>query len=118
MSKEPTRTFPPGTVIFREGDEPDYIYVLMAGQVEISSKRDESRIVLTHLVPHQLFGELALLDSSPRSATATTVHGCEVMFMTRKQFFQKLDMLDPFTRYWILYLADRLKDLSRRAYGL
>jgi CRP-like cAMP-binding protein len=118
VSKEPTRTFPPGTVIFREGDEPDYIYVLMAGQVEISARRDEARIVLTHLVPNQLFGELALLDSSPRSATATTVQGCEVIAITREQFFKKLDTLDPFSRYWILYLADRLKDLSRRAYGL
>jgi hypothetical protein len=40
------------------------------------------------------------------------------MAITREQFLAKLDELDPFAKYWILYLSDRLKDLSRRARSL
>jgi len=117
-SDEKTIIFAPGSVIFLEGDEPDYAYVMMKGRAEISARRNEGRVILTHIVPHQIFGELALLDLSPRSATATTTRGCEVMAISREQFLSKLDELDPFTKYWILYLSDRLKDLSRRARGL
>ncbi len=107
-------TFPPGTVIFREGDSPDFAYVVMKGEVEISSRRQDGRVILSGLAPHQLFGDLALLEHTPRSATATTVKGCELLAISKEQFFKKLDKLDPFTRYWVHYLADRVKDLTNR----
>jgi CRP-like cAMP-binding protein len=110
-------TFPPKTVIFRQGDAPDYGYVVLSGEVEISAKGKDGRIVLTTVTPHQLFGELALMENTPRSATATSINGCTVMAVTRGQFLKKLEVLDPFSRYWILYLSDRVKDLSLRAHN-
>jgi hypothetical protein len=114
-SKDKIISYPPGTVIFRQGDFPNYGYVVLSGEVEISTRGKDGRVVLTRVIPHQLFGELALLEDTPRSATATTIKGCEVMAINKVQFFKKLERLDAFSRYWILYLSDRVKDLSKRA---
>jgi CRP-like cAMP-binding protein len=109
--------FPPGSVIFKEGDAPDYAYLITEGRVEISVRRPDGRVILNSLGQHQLFGDLALMENSPRSATATTLVGCELMAVSQEQFVKKLDELDPFTRYWVLYLSDRIKDLSKRVRG-
>ena len=113
--KEKIVNIAPGTVVFREGDVPDYAYVLLSGEVEISTERDGERVVLTKIPSNEMFGELALLEDTPRSATATTIGGCEVMAINKARFLKKLEALDPFTRYWVVYLAERIKDLSKRA---
>ncbi len=113
-NKEQIIVFKPGTVIFREGDPPDFAYILMSGHVEISARGPDGRVILNQVAPKQLFGDLALFENTPRTATATTLSGCEVLSISKQQFGKKLDVLDPFTRYWILYLVDRVKELSQR----
>lgn len=115
--KKPPNILPPGTVIFRQGDKPDFAYIVMSGEVEISVVRDGKRVVLVNVQPKQIFGELALLEDKPRSATATTIMGCQVVAFTKEQLEAKIGSLDPFTRYWVLYLTDRVRDLSSRAVG-
>lgn len=116
-AKKPHTVIPPCTVIFRQGDQPDYAYIVMSGEVEISTVKDGTRVVLANVQPKQIFGELALLEDRPRSATATTITGCKVVAFTKEQLEAKIASLDPFTRYWVLYLTDRVRDLSRRAIG-
>ena len=65
-------TFAADTVIFRQGDEPNACYLVETGRVriELSGDHVDSDNVLGYVSAGSVFGELALLDGQPRSATA------------------------------------------------
>ena len=64
------RTLTNGEYLFREGESADYGYVVKTGQIEIVKSGIDGEIILTELGPGSLFGEMALIDGSPRSAGA------------------------------------------------
>ena len=64
------RDYEAGTVLFREGDPGDFMYVVQAGEVEIRRKVGDHERVLAVLPPGEFFGEMALINQRPRSATA------------------------------------------------
>lgn len=65
-----TRKFSDGETLFREGEPGNRLYVLLAGSVEIVKNREEGSEVLTTIKPGNCFGEMAIVDSEPRSADA------------------------------------------------
>ena len=69
-----SRRFRRGEVIFHIGDPGDALFVIVDGEVKISlpSETGEEAILAT-LRPGDVFGELALLDGAPRSASATAI---------------------------------------------
>lgn len=109
-----SKSFRPGMTIFSEGDFAYGAYLLRSGRVEISTVKDGRRVVLSTIQPNQVFGELALIDNEPRSATATAVEECETLVIRREDFDRHIESLDEFMKYWIAYLTDRVRDLSRR----
>jgi CRP/FNR family cyclic AMP-dependent transcriptional regulator len=64
------RTYQPGEVIFREGDPGYGMYVLHRGAVDIVIRTEAGERALAQLGDRQFFGEMSLLDGSPRSASA------------------------------------------------
>ena len=76
MTPEPSaaeiygRDFPAGAVIFEEGDPGSRMYVIQSGAVQIVKRVVSRTITLAHLGPGEAFGEMALLEGRPRSATA------------------------------------------------
>jgi CRP/FNR family cyclic AMP-dependent transcriptional regulator len=64
--------------------------------------------------PGQMFGELALTIGLDRTATASTMGGREVLVLPAASVNLKFDQADPFLRYWIEYLMERVVDLSSR----
>lgn len=64
------RDFRAGTVLFEEGQPGDYMYVVTSGEVEIRRKVGETERVLAVLPAGEFFGEMAILNARPRSATA------------------------------------------------
>ncbi len=78
----PPATFEPGETIFSEGDRGDQMYVIRKGEVEI--ERD-GKIVET-LSAGGIFGEMALIDGSPRAASARAKTACELAPITEKAF--------------------------------
>jgi CRP-like cAMP-binding protein len=64
------RDFKAGTVLFEEGQPGDYMYVVTSGEVEIRRKVGETERVLAVLPAGEFFGEMAILNARPRSATA------------------------------------------------
>lgn len=68
-----TRKYHAGEAIFREGEKGDRLYVLIAGQVQILKQRESGKEVLVTLNPGDAFGEMALVDSAPRSADAVSL---------------------------------------------
>ena len=84
-------TIPKGEVIFHKGDPGDAMYVIESGRVQISLQDEAGReVVLRHYGPGQIFGEMSLLDESPRSATATAVEPMAVMILPRDVFMNYL----------------------------
>ncbi len=81
-------TFQDGQAIFEEGANGDWIYVVEEGEVEISKKINGRKIIIEVLKAGDIFGEMAYIDKTPRSATATAVGTTEVGIIDR-EFFDK-----------------------------
>lgn len=105
---------PKNKVIFREGDPAGCAYLLKSGRVAITTEKSGEHVYLTTILPNQLFGELALIDDTPRSATAVTLEASEVVIVRPEDIERQLEGLDDFMKYWIDYLTERIRDLSGR----
>ena len=68
MSKE--RKLPTGEYLFREGETAEFAYILKEGSIELIKSSIDGDLVLAEIEPGTLFGEMALIDGSPRSASA------------------------------------------------
>ncbi|MEP6807181.1 MAG: Crp/Fnr family transcriptional regulator [Chloroflexota bacterium] len=86
------RRFRRNEVIFHQGDLGDSLHVVTTGAVKIvlPSPEGEEAIIAT-LRPGDFFGELALLDGAPHSATATAVEPVETLSLARTPFHRLLD---------------------------
>ncbi|MGZ8400166.1 MAG: cyclic nucleotide-binding domain-containing protein [Methyloceanibacter sp.] len=101
----PPAKFEPGQVIFSAGDKGDKMYVIRSGEVEV--ERD-GKIVET-LSGGGIFGEMALIDGSPRAATARAKTACEVAPITEKTFLFLVHETPFFAIAVMRSLADRLR---------
>jgi CRP/FNR family transcriptional regulator, cyclic AMP receptor protein len=82
-----SRRFKRGEVLFHLGDPGDALFVIVSGEVKISLPSDTGEeAILATLGPGQVFGELALLDGSPRSASATALVATETVVLPRERF--------------------------------
>src|SRR5690349_15504606 len=80
------RNFTADQQIFREGDPGDGIYIVLEGSVQISSLvTQEERRVLNTIRAGDFFGEMAVLDGDPRSATATAAEETVTLFIAREK---------------------------------
>ncbi len=68
-----------GRVVFSEGDRGDYMYIVQSGAVEIVGENNGRRELLAVMETGDFFGEMALIDGSPRSATAVTLSKCRLL---------------------------------------
>jgi CRP/FNR family transcriptional regulator, cyclic AMP receptor protein len=99
-----------GEIIFQQGDLATHLYIIVAGQVAItllSPGGDE--IVLAQLQPNEVFGELALLDRAPRSATATAAVPSHLLLLPGAAFHQLLAHQPVVTRWLLRVLCRRLR---------
>ena len=72
--------------IFAAGARGDALYVVAEGTVEVTVQRDKRRVRLGVLGPGKVFGEVALVDGGPRSATCTAVGACVVLELAQDAF--------------------------------
>ena len=80
-----------GEVLFHQGDTADNAYVIEEGWVSVSRiDKDNNEMVLSNLSKGDLFGELALFDQNPRSATVTALTNVEVNVIPRKHLLEMI----------------------------
>jgi CRP/FNR family transcriptional regulator, cyclic AMP receptor protein len=106
------RRFRRNEVIFHQGDPGDSLHIVAIGAVKIvlPSPTGEEAIIAT-LRPGDFFGELALIDGGPHSATATAVEATETLSLPREVFHELLD--EPRVRDAVLNgLATELRRLT------
>lgn len=101
--------FKAGSVIFREGDEARDLFVIKSGQVRIQI----GNRTVTELGPDSIFGEMALIDNEPRSATATAVTDVELVPVSEKQFLFLVSQTPYFALKVMRVLAKRLRATNK-----
>ena len=105
----PARLFKAGETIFHEGEEGNELFIIRSGGVRISvdgRTPDELR-------ENDLFGEMALVDNSPRAATATALTDVELIPIGEKQFLFLVDETPYFALTVMRIMADRLRKQNR-----
>ncbi|MSP92018.1 MAG: cyclic nucleotide-binding domain-containing protein [Myxococcales bacterium] len=105
------RTFEPGDLIFQEGDPGDHLYVIEEGEVDVL----KGGVRVATLGMNECFGEMALLDSSPRSASVRARRTARVLVISRDDFQDLLDMHPALARGVIRVLTQRLRAQTQSA---
>lgn len=95
----------PGDAIFREGDVPYCMYVILSGTVEV--RRGSRRI--EEVGPGQALGIVSLLDGEQRTVTAEATTDCEVAAIDRRKFRGLVEQMPNFGWYVMGELAHRLR---------
>lgn len=85
------RRYLPDEIVFDEGDEGQALYLIMSGRVQISRGHGTSRQMVNELEAGSFFGDLALLDNSPRSAQVRAVDACELAVFFRDDFLALME---------------------------
>ncbi len=99
------QTFKAGSTVFREGDEANELFVIKSGQVRIQI----GNRTISELGPESIFGEMALIDSEPRSATVTAITDVELVPVSEKQFLFLVSQTPYFALKVMRVLAQRLR---------
>jgi EAL domain-containing protein (putative c-di-GMP-specific phosphodiesterase class I) len=103
------KRFPQGTVIFREREPADCAYIIECGRVEISTAVGGEHQVLTHLGPGEMFGEMAVLDGTARSATATALEDTELTLIVDEQLKSRVEAAEPVLRMLLRVILRRFR---------
>jgi len=108
------RRYARGEVIFHVEDPGDALFVVTAGEVKIVLPSDESAepVVLTTIGRGGFFGELALLDGRPRSATAIAIRAVETLVLRRESFDRLVGAEPALRRAMFGALAGEIRRLT------
>lgn len=109
------RAFAADEVIFRAGDPGDGCYVVITGCVQISALvgPGESR-VLAQIGPGDFFGEMAVVDDAPRSATATAAVFTKALFIERRKLLELLERRPGLALRLIREFSARMRNLNQK----
>jgi CRP/FNR family transcriptional regulator, cyclic AMP receptor protein len=101
---------PAGRIIFSEGEEGKELYVVIDGEVEISKRTSmETSKTLITLKAGDIFGEMAIIDAKPRSATAIASKSARLLVMDEGLFFNMIEKNPDFARKMIRILSERIR---------
>jgi CRP-like cAMP-binding protein len=103
-------------VIVRQDDTDGDLFAVVRGHLKVSAcDRHGHEIVLNLVQPGEVFGEIALLDAGPRSATITTLDACELLVIRRADFLLLQRRSPSISMSLLTVMAKRVRQLSARA---
>lgn len=100
---------PKGAAVFKQGDAGDAAYVVSSGAIAIYREADGQRIPLATVYPGGLFGEMAVIDGSPRMASAVAVEDTTLTVLTAAAVETKMDKADPLLQLLVKMLMGNLR---------
>ena len=81
------RNFPRGRVIVTEGEPSQSLYILLSGRAKVQRSDTEGKeVILAVIGPGECFGEMSLIDDSPRSASVITIDTSDFMAINKESF--------------------------------
>ncbi|MCP6759347.1 MAG: Crp/Fnr family transcriptional regulator [Fischerella sp. CENA71] len=101
-------SFPGNYTIFNEGDEGRSLYIVVSGKVKVHIGKQQLAI----FPKGESFGEMAVFDAQPRSASATTLEACECLELTQGQLYEAIDEIPEIAVNIIGILSRRIRELN------
>ena len=110
--RELGKTYKDGEVICHEGEEGEYMFVIQSGEVKVTKSMPTGKFTLRILKEGDIFGEMALFDRLPRSATVTALGEARILTIDKKGFIPRVSK-DPSLAFNILEsMSKRVRKLS------
>ena len=107
------KSYPEGTPIFRQGDPGNAAYIVQTGKVEIWVTENDEKKVLGVIGAGGIFGEMALIDQSPRMASATAVEPSVCIAVPDQVFQQKIANADAFIVALLRIFCNNIRSMQR-----
>ena len=103
-----------GTNLIEEGQPGDAAYLVVDGEFEVVKKSDRQSITIALREAGEVFGEMALIDQVPRTATATAKTACKLAVIPEKRFLFMVQTTPHFALKIMKVMADRLRKMNQR----
>jgi CRP/FNR family cyclic AMP-dependent transcriptional regulator len=104
------KSYEPGQVIFSEGEPGDEMFIIIEGEVEIRKRTSMSTAkTLTIFKPGDIFGEMAIIENKPRSASAVATKASRMLAFNEAMFMAMIERNPDFAKKMILVLSERLR---------
>src|SRR3712207_800834 len=81
-----TVSIPAGRLVLQEGDPGDSLYIVLDGELEVTKRHGRQEVLLAVYKAGQFFGEMALLEQAPRSASVRTLRESRLLLISRAAF--------------------------------
>lgn len=111
---EISRSYEKGQMIFSESQSGADMFIIQSGEVAISKVVNGNEVTLAVLKKGDMFGEMALLENKPRSASAIAFSDCTLMVVNRSNFNQMVSSQPQMISKLTTTLADRLWSMYRQ----
>jgi CRP/FNR family cyclic AMP-dependent transcriptional regulator len=108
MAEGMEKQLQPGDVLFNEGDRGEIMYLIREGKIKITKGKGDEEKTLAVLKEGDFFGEMAIIDGSPRSAGAVAVTPVSLLVIDKESFKDKLRE-NPLIEYVLETLTRRLR---------
>jgi CRP/FNR family transcriptional regulator, cyclic AMP receptor protein len=109
------RSAPRASTIMAAGDQIDSLYIVISGRLKVMMGDAEGKEVILSLIgPGEFFGEMGLIDDSPRSASVVTIEACELLSITKRDFNKCLAENVEMSMAVMRGLVRRLREADRK----
>jgi CRP-like cAMP-binding protein len=106
-------TYPKDTMIFSECQSGHDMFIIQEGKVKFSKVVNDNEVILAVLQKGDFFGEMALLENKPRSASAIAFEDCRLMVVNRHNFDQMVQSQSQLIARLTTTLSERLWSMNR-----
>lgn len=114
-----SRRFGAGQPIFLQGDPGDEMYLVLEGRIRIAAESSSGReVTLAMMRDGGFFGDMALLDGQPRSASAYAESACHTLMLRRIDFHSYLDTSPATAKHLLAFLSQRLREANDKIQDL
>lgn len=105
--------------VVRSGEDTDSLYILLTGRAKVTNTDEEGReIILAWLGQGEFFGEMGLIDGSPRSANVVAVEPCELLCLSKDAFQRCMQDNFQVAQKLMHILVRRLREADRKIESL
>ena len=99
--------------VFKVGELPDKMYLLVKGSVGIFLPTNETKKPNFIIQENELFGEMGVIEDTLRSAGARCMTDCVVISLSKQEYEKKLNESDPFIKGLLRLLSIRLREMTK-----
>lgn len=112
------KTYPAGGVIFKEGDIGEEMFIIQSGQIKITKRTAEEEKTLVILSEGDFFGEMAVIDREPRSASAVAISETKCIVLNQEVFESTMQNNIHIVKKILRNMSARLRDANKQIENL